>query len=88
MRFSVESARRVQAAHPVLSKKANPNKNAVKKFIKPRKNGEKKAPEKKKAKTHFTGKAPLPHSTKKFKPKGRIAWAFSREKRSGKGGRK
>ncbi|MBR6389261.1 MAG: DEAD/DEAH box helicase [Opitutales bacterium] len=64
------------------------NKNAVKKFIKPRKNGEKKAPEKEKAKTHFTGKAPLPHSTKKFKPKGRIAWAFSREKRSGKGGRK
>ena len=67
------------------------NENAIEKFAakKGAKFSDKKRKESAKGqKTHFTGKAPLPHSTKKFKPKGRIAWAFSREKRQRGGGSK
>ena len=56
----------------------NFNKSAIERFSRehPQKAKNKTVAQKK----HFTGKPQLPHSTKKIKPKGRIAWAFSREK--------
>lgn len=68
------------------------NKSAIDKFSKTHKTSSKsKAISEEKnssKKVHFTGKTKLPHSTKKFKPKGRIAWAFSKEKRNKPDGKK